>query len=261
MSTYLVSGTSRGLGIGLVKVLADMPPEKVNKVFAGTRSKDIPMALDDVISGSEGRVEHIVLDVNSTESIKAAASKVAASLDGDGGLDYLINAAAIRDPHYVPDIENMDYLGECLSTNIVGTHEVICGFLPLLRRGKEKKILNFSSTLGQLTTAQTDPMFPSVPLPAYKISKAGTHMLTALWSNRLRDEGFCVWIQSPGNVKTDLAGGDVADLPVEVSAKEVIRIAQEARPEDTGRHRNIYVKGWEEGGGLGGRYDGEDLYW
>ncbi|KAM0814080.1 putative short chain oxidoreductase protein [Seiridium cardinale] len=260
MSTYLITGTSRGLGLGLVQVLASLPPQEVKVVFAATRSKEPASDLATVIEGSDGRVKHVQLIVDSTESIKAAAAEVEGALDGQG-LDYLINNAAVRDSAWVTNIEDMDFLRGALDTNVTGTHETICAFLPLLRRGKQKKIVNFSSTLGAITTAQTDPSMVTVGYPAYKISKAGTHMVTALWSNRLKDEGFCVYIQSPGNLKTVLAGGEMADLPVEVGAKEVIRVGHSAKPEETGRHRNIYVKGWEQGGGYGGRYDGEDLPW
>jgi NAD(P)-dependent dehydrogenase (short-subunit alcohol dehydrogenase family) len=259
MSTYVVTGTSRGLGLGLVEELASMPATTVRLVFAATRSQKPSNELRTIMEASNGRVKHVQLVVDSTDSIKTAALQVSTLLDGEG-LDYLINNAAVREPTW-SNIEEMGFIREALDTNVTGTHEVICAFLPLLRKGKSKKIVNFSSTLGAITTAQTDPSLMRVEYPAYKISKAGTHMLTALWSNRLKDEDFCVYIQSPGNLKTQLAGGERADLPVKVGAKEVIRIALSSEPKDTGRHRNIYVKGWEQGGGVGGRYDGQDLPW
>lgn len=260
MASFLVTGTSRGLGLGLVQVLASLPADKVSTVFATTRSPQPSSDLAKIIDSSGGRITHIQLDMTDHEGIYTAATRVSAALNGRG-LDYLINNAAVRERTPTPLLENMTFLREALDTNVIGTHEVIVAFLPLLRQGKTKKIIMFSSTLGQLTTAQTDPLLYNVPLPAYKISKAGTHMMVALWSNQLKREGFCVYMQSPGNLKTELAGGEKADLPVEVGAKETIRIALEAKPEETGRHRNIYVKGWEKGGGVGGRYDGEDLYW
>ncbi|KAH8671457.1 short-chain dehydrogenase-like protein [Xylariales sp. PMI_506] len=260
MASYLITGTARGLGLGLVQQLAALPPDTVKLVFAATRSSKPSHELAETISYSNNRVKHVQLIVDDSDSIKVAAAQIAQSLDGNG-LDYLFNNAAVREPVRTTYIEDMSFLREALDTNVTGTHEVISGFLPLLRQGADKKIVNFSSTLGAITTAQTDPSLYNVPYPAYKISKAGTHMLTALWSNRLKDEGFCVYMQSPGNLKTELAGGDKADLPVEVGAMEVLRIAHSAGPGDTGRHRNILVKGWENGGGVGGRYDGEDLPW
>ncbi|KAI1336946.1 hypothetical protein F5Y15DRAFT_191722 [Xylariaceae sp. FL0016] len=259
MASYLITGTSQGLGLGLVEVLNEMPEGTVKHIFATTRSSQPNEALSALIAKSNGRAQHVVMDLDSTESIRAAASTVAAALAG-AGLDYLVLNAALRDPDPVSP-EDMDFLRPALSTNVVGTHEAAVAFLPLLRRGAAKTMVFFSSTLGCITTAQTDELLMSVPFPAYKISKAATHMVMALWSNRLRAEGFCVYLQSPGNLKTRVAGWDRADLPVMVGAREVVRVMQEAKPQDTGRHRNIYVKGWEKGGGMGGRYDGEDLPW
>lgn len=260
MSTVLVTGCSRGLGLHLARVLASSPVSEVSLVLAATRSETPTPNLQELLTTSGGRVRHVTIDIVSSTSIQAAVPVIQALL-GEKGLDYLFNNAAVRDPVPVTNLENVDFLSESLMTNVVGTHQVTCAFLPLLRRGTAKKIVNFSSTLGQLTTAQTNPSMSNVPLPAYKISKAGLHMLTALWSNQLKREGFCVYLQSPGNLKTDLAGGDRADLPIVVGAKETVRIAFEASPEDSGRHRNIMVEGWEQGGGIGGRYDGLDLPW
>ncbi|KAK6442731.1 hypothetical protein LTR95_001014 [Oleoguttula sp. CCFEE 5521] len=236
MSTYLVSGTSRGLGQGIIQIVAKQPAEKVCKVSLARAQSSPAQTLQD---------------------IDFAANLVAIELNGTG-LDFLFNNAAVRDD-WTPNLEDMDYLSEALGTNVVGTHRLTVAFLPLRRQGQEKKIVNFSSTLRAITTAQTDSSLMSVKYPAYKISKASAHMLTALWSNQLRAEGFCIYMQSPGSVKTDLAGGEKADLHVEVSARQVVEIAQMARPEGTGRHRNVWIEGWEQGGGIGGRYDGEDL--
>ena len=259
MATYLVTGTSRGLGLELVKVLASQHPDQVGKIYAGTRSSTPNEALAQLIENSRGRVQHIELDVVSKASVTSAARRIMAEL-GSVGLDYLLNNAAIRD-EWTPDLTDMSDLPAVLDTNVTGTHITTTAFLPMLRKGRRKTIVNFSSTLGCITTAQTKPGLMKVAFPAYKISKASTHMLTILWSNQLRDEGFCVYLQSPGNLKTQLAGGESADLPVEVGAKQVVEIAQAVRPEDTGRHRSIWVEGWEHGGGHGGKYDGKDLPW
>ena len=259
MSTFLVTGANRGLGLSLVEVLASKPADQVSQIFAASRSQAPNEALRGIADKSDGRVQHTQLDLTSKESITSAAASITSSLNGKG-LNYLILNAAVRDD-WTPKLEDMTYLSTALETNVVGTHDTVTAFLPLLRKGKEKKIVFFSSTLGMLSTAQTDPKLMNVAFPAYKVSKAATHMLAALWSNQLKEEGFCVYAQSPGNLKTELAGGDRADLPAEVGAKQVVEIAMKARPEDTGRHRNIWVQGWEEGGGVGGRYDGKDHPW
>lgn len=86
-------------------------------------------------------------------------------------------------------------------------------------------------------------------------------MLSTLWSNQMRGQGFCIYSQSPGNLETQLAGGGRADLPIEVGAQQVIEIAQKATTTDIGRHRNIGLEGWEQGGEIGGKCDGNDHPW
>ena len=259
MSTYLVTGANRGLGSSLVEVLASQPADQVSQIFATSRSQEPNEALRSIVDQPDSRVQHVHLDLTSKKSISSAAASITSRLNGKG-LDYLLLNAAVRDD-WTPKLEDMTYLSAALETNVVGTHDVVATFLPLLRKGKDKKIVFFSSTLGIISTAQTDPKMMNVAFPAYKISKAATHMMSALWSNELKGEGFCVYAQSPGNLKTELAGGDRADLPPEVGARQVVEIAQKARREDTGRHRSIWVDGWQEERGVAGLYDGKDHGW
>lgn len=60
-------------------------------------------------------------------------------------------------------------------------------------------------------------------------------------------------------LQTDL-GGSAADLPVEVGAKEVIRITNEASKEDTGKFLDIRVPGWSSKGGPN-TYNGSEIPW
>lgn len=93
-STYLITGSSRGIGLAIVTALAAKPATEVSKVFASARSETD--SLKQLIAKSGGRVEFVALDVTSQESAKSAASKVTESLGGKG-LDVLINNAGVGD--------------------------------------------------------------------------------------------------------------------------------------------------------------------
>lgn len=93
-STYLVTGSSRGIGLAVVTALASKTTTEVSKVFASARSETD--SLKQLIATSGGRVEFVALDVTSQESAKSAASKVTESLGGNG-LDVLINNAGVGD--------------------------------------------------------------------------------------------------------------------------------------------------------------------
>lgn len=61
MSTYLVTGSSRGLGLALVAELASMPSTKVGTIFATARSDASPK-FKELVQNSAGRVVFVQLD-------------------------------------------------------------------------------------------------------------------------------------------------------------------------------------------------------
>lgn len=92
MASYLITGSSRGIGLAVAALLASKPSPEVSKVFASARSNTD--SLREIIAEYAGRVEYVQLDVTSEESVKEAARHVEKSLDGRG-LDVLINNAGI----------------------------------------------------------------------------------------------------------------------------------------------------------------------
>jgi NAD(P)-dependent dehydrogenase (short-subunit alcohol dehydrogenase family) len=103
MASYLVTGSSRGIGLGYITVLARKDVSEVSKIFAAARSENA--ALRKLISESAGRIEYIPLEVTSEQSAKEAAERVEKSLGGKG-LDVLINNAGVPS-HTEGGLENM----------------------------------------------------------------------------------------------------------------------------------------------------------
>ena len=91
MSTYLITGALRGLGLGLVKELLSRPASEVKTVIATARKSN--QAYGELSSKYENRVQFIQMELNEA-SIKQAASE-AQKILGDGGLDILINNAGV----------------------------------------------------------------------------------------------------------------------------------------------------------------------
>ena len=79
MATYLVTGSSRGLGLNLVARLLAHPSATVGTIFATARS-DASIELKELVDGSAGRVQFVKLDVTDKVSIKEAAAKSRVSL-------------------------------------------------------------------------------------------------------------------------------------------------------------------------------------
>ena len=61
-------------------------------------------------------------------------------------------------------------------------------------------------------------------------------------------------------LRTELGGGSMADLPVEVGAEKLLEVINAATRENSGKLINIRVPGWENKD-VGHSYDGEDIPW
>ncbi|CAK39266.1 uncharacterized protein An07g00420 [Aspergillus niger] len=95
MASYLVTGSTRGIGFELVRQLSEKSPSEVSTIIATSRS--VNASLQDLADRHPGRVVLVPLDVTVPESIQKAAQTVE-SIMGDKGLDVLINNAGIGGP-------------------------------------------------------------------------------------------------------------------------------------------------------------------
>jgi NAD(P)-dependent dehydrogenase (short-subunit alcohol dehydrogenase family) len=135
MATYLITGSSRGLGLALVKQLVALPHSQVRTVFATARSEN-SAALQELVHQHTNRVVLVKLDVSSQPSISTAMAKVKEHLRGQG-LDVLINNAGIQTicPAGMHAVED---LNEIFNANVTSVHMVTRAFLPLLSKGGQK---------------------------------------------------------------------------------------------------------------------------
>lgn len=142
MSTYLITGTGKGVGLELTKQLLTLPSSEVTHIFALSRSKPTS-GLQSLLDANQGRVTHITGAVDCDDSVQAAADEVTKLLDGKG-LDVMVNNAGIGGASKTFKMEGYgsEHVNEFLNTNVTGVHRMTVAFLPLLREGREKKIIN-----------------------------------------------------------------------------------------------------------------------
>jgi NAD(P)-dependent dehydrogenase (short-subunit alcohol dehydrogenase family) len=193
MSTYVVTGTSRGLGLEIVKYLTTLPT--VSKIIATARSPRPSEALAEIIAKTaDDKIIFVALDTTSNTSIPLAVSTIS-QLTASTGIDVLINNAGIISSMLPIESESPEELISMFTTNVAGTHAVTQAFLLLLRQGKGKKIVNISSEMGSIAKYGYYDYFPT---PAYKVSKTALNGLSMLYAMSLGKEGFVVVPVNPG---------------------------------------------------------------
>lgn len=141
MATYLITGASRGIGLELTRQISDL--DDVHVIFAVTRNRSD--GLDTLMAAkTKAKIVNIRLpSMSSQNEIDAAVQDVATRLDGKG-LDVLINNAGTMPT--VPDRKMWntpaEEIRDCFEVNVIGTNIVTAAFLPLLRKGQQKKVVN-----------------------------------------------------------------------------------------------------------------------
>ncbi|EIC09472.1 hypothetical protein OR221_0452, partial [Microbacterium laevaniformans OR221] len=75
------------------------------------------------------------------DTIAVAVGQVRETLGAARGLDVLINNAAIMETS-LDGVASMDNLRKTFEVNVEAVHNVTAAFLPLLREGSQKKVVN-----------------------------------------------------------------------------------------------------------------------
>jgi NAD(P)-dependent dehydrogenase (short-subunit alcohol dehydrogenase family) len=192
MTTVLISGANRGIGLELARQYA----ADGAKVIAGVRDPDAATALKAVAG-----VEVHELDVADDASVQAFRQAV-----GDRPIDILIANAGVFGGHQaLGGFDFEDWL-RTYSVNSLGPVRLAQAFLPNVKAGGDKVMVAITSTLGS-TSAQGGDMF------AYRSSKAALNNAWAGLAVALKREAVTCLLLHPGWVKTDMGGADAQITP------------------------------------------------
>ena len=194
-ATWFVTGTSRGLGLELVRQLLD----RGDNVAATTRSTErLLSALGDLVDTS--RLLPLAVDLRDDEAVTQAVQQTSEHF---GGLDVVVNNAGYGFLAAVEETSDRD-VRDMLDVQVIGVWNVLRAALPILREQQSGHIVNVSSILG-LTA-----------VPGWALYCAGKFALEGL-SEALAAEvaGFDVkvTIVEPGYFRTDFLTTDSLALP------------------------------------------------
>ena len=213
--SVFITGAGRGLGLCLTELFL----EKGYTVLAGRFQAT--EGLDNLAATSGDALRCIPMDVTDDHTVASAAA-LTGSLSA--GLDVLINNAAVCEDEG-GRIEQVDFgrVAQIINVNTIGPLRLSKAFLPLLRKGNMKTIVNVSSEAGSIASCWRNGMF------GYCMSKAALNMQTKLLYNDLHDDGFRVLSIHPGWMKTDM-GGPKAEIDPQEAAQGIFRVINGPTP-------------------------------
>ncbi|KAI0669048.1 NAD-P-binding protein [Trametes maxima] len=211
MPSYVVVGASRGIGLEFVRQLATRPD---NLVFAVARNIRSPLL--QALTVELKNIYIIEGDVVDHRSLEHAAQEIV-KLSG-GVLDVLVHNAARLDSSLIyrgfKDYKDLDELDEdfidAFKVNTLGVVHSISAFVPLLRKGVQKKIVVIST---QGASPALTLRAESAGVAAYCTTKAAAVMIATKYAAGLKDEGFIVVSLNPGVVDTSGTAVDTSAGP------------------------------------------------
>jgi NAD(P)-dependent dehydrogenase (short-subunit alcohol dehydrogenase family) len=213
--SVFITGAGRGLGLSLARLFLD----KGYTVFAGEHRET--QLLEELAAEGNPRLHRVNIEVTDSGAVERAARTTGSV--ADSGLDLLINNAAVCESED-GTIDDLDFrkAAEIIDVNAFGPLRVTKAFLPLLRRGTMKTIVNISSEAGSIQDCWRTGMF------GYSMSKSALNMQSKLLDNFLKGDGFRVLCIHPGWMRTDM-GGKNADIDPNEAAQGIFGIVSDRK--------------------------------
>ncbi|KAL7904442.1 hypothetical protein GGI35DRAFT_472385 [Trichoderma velutinum] len=189
MSSYVITGVSRGIGFEFVRQLSENP---ANTVFGLVRDK-------------AANIHIIQADTTDPEALEKAAQYV--SEKTNGSLDYIIANAALQAKAALFGFDTLSSdpialeqdLIDHFRVNAVGPVHLFNTFMPLILKGRAKKVIAISTGLSDADMTLKADMFQAA---SYAMSKAALNIAVAKFSALYREKGILFMAICPGSVDT-----------------------------------------------------------
>ncbi len=168
-------------------------------------------------------VRFVAIDVADDISVQKAAARLSDEIDA---LQVLVNNAGILvDVSTPPSQVPMKDIKSTFEVNLFGPIRVTQAFVPLLKAGRDARVVMMGSGVGSLALI-TDPtsLYSSVNLLDYTASKVALNAVAVSFAKELEPFGIKVNVIEPGHVRTDL-NKNTGFISPEEGAQTAIKMA------------------------------------
>lgn len=223
MTTYLITGANRGLGLEFVRQLA----ARGDTVHACCRAPEAAGELGEIASAHPEKVALHRLEVTDPAQIDAVAAALA-----DTPIDVLIlNAGIWGGPRQTVDDVDFDAWRQVMEVNVYGAMRVLQAMIPHLEAGARGLAVAISSGMGSIGDNTSGSWY------AYRSSKAALNMMVKCAAIDLAPRGVAPIAMNPGWVQTDM-GGPSANLRPAQSIAGMLKVIDGLERGDAGTFRN-----------------------
>ena len=218
MSTVMIVGASRGIGLELARQYAGLGDD----VIACVRDTGAAEQLDALASGADNvRVEQ--LDVGDFPSIDAAAARI-----GGGAIDAIIVCAGVTGgQEQALDNVSIEEWHRTLDVNTIGPTLVARAFKGNLAASGNGHLMLLSSQLAAST-------WPMGGMLIYSSTKAALSKVGQALAIDWKDDPITITVMHPGWVQTDM-GGPHAQITAEESASGIREVVANTTKADSGK--------------------------
>ncbi|MCY3757108.1 MAG: 3-oxoacyl-ACP reductase FabG [Acidobacteria bacterium] len=192
----VVTGGNRGIGLGIVRGLA----EAGARVVVAARNRDKSRQVVQQIQEEGGEALAVNLDVGDESSVDALMQS---TVEHFGCLDILVNNAGIN-IRKTPEKLTLPEWSKVLQVNLTGIFLCSQAAYPAMKSAGRGKIINIGSMLS---------IFGASFSPAYGASKGGVVQLTKSLASAWAADGIQVNAILPGFIDTDLTRQGRRDVP------------------------------------------------
>jgi len=186
----IVTGSTKGIGLGIAKILAQ---KGAQVVVIGTNEERAKACVEMLKEEGATKSFYKTMDVANFNSVHEGIEEI---LSKCGQIDILVNNAGITKDNLLMKISEEDW-DQVLNVNLKSAYNFCHALIRPMMRAKSGKIINISSVVG---------LTGNMGQVNYSASKAGLIGLTKSLAKEVATRGITVNAIAPGFIETDMTG-------------------------------------------------------